>query len=85
MMSINPLNTDATYNHTLVHDDDYVMQNLVEVHIYIESNDILSCVFVELVFVEYTCILFSPQMLRGHLEGARALERKRLERKEIIY
>jgi hypothetical protein len=56
MMSINPLNTDATYNytrvtnqffnHTLVHDDDYVMQNLVEVHIYLESNDILSCVFV---------------------------------------
>jgi hypothetical protein len=49
-MAINPINEDADYNytrvvqkllnHTLVHDDNYVQENLVEVHIYLESNDI---------------------------------------------
>jgi hypothetical protein len=50
LMSINPINVDAAYNytrvveklfnHTLVYDDDYVKDNLVEVHIYLDTNDI---------------------------------------------
>lgn len=49
-MTLNPINEDAAYdytrvvnilfNHTLVYNDDYVKDNLVEVHIYLESNDI---------------------------------------------
>lgn len=49
-MSINPLNANSAYNyanvveklfnHTLVYDDDYVQDNLVEVHIYLQTNDI---------------------------------------------
>jgi len=51
LMSINPINTDVEYinywrvvnqlfNHTLLHNDDYVQENLVEVHIYLQSNNI---------------------------------------------
>ncbi len=50
LMSINPLNQNSTYNyanvveklfnHTLVYDDNYVQDNLVEVHIYLQTNDI---------------------------------------------
>jgi hypothetical protein len=49
-MTLNPLNLDSAYNyarvveklfnHTLVYNDDYVQNNLVEVHIYLETNDI---------------------------------------------
>lgn len=53
MMFINPIDTDAgvnytrvvekLFNHTLLHNDNYISKNLVELHIYLESNDIQYC------------------------------------------